>query len=137
MKTNFYTGQDYKKYLLSQVATVKHRCDMKIDVIENGTFIVDTDSGAFGVFDKDGNFIKSSLQYMGKNSNFIPKYCLVDDFVDSDAMDEYKKQLKLFQESCGGQLKIKSKKLLVKFISCFVPGRVRRGQVRKWLKEHL
>lgn len=86
MKCNFYTENDYKKHLLAQITKVECRHDMKIDAVENGTFVVDVKSGAFGLFDENGEFVKSSLQYRGKNSNFVPKYQSVTEIVDCDAV---------------------------------------------------
>lgn len=75
MKIGFYTDEKYKKFLLKEVALFSER-DMKIDVVDDGAFIVDIKTGAFGVFDGRGKLIKSSLQLRGNKPNYTPPICL-------------------------------------------------------------
>ena len=86
MNLNVYTDDIYKTYFMSEIAKVRKYKDMRIDRVEKGTFVIDTTSGAFGVFDLDGKFVDSSLQYRGKNTQFIPKYKIVDEVMDCDAV---------------------------------------------------
>ena len=72
MKSNFYTTDAYKKYLLRQVGRVVERHNMGVDVVDDGRFIVDVKTGAFGVFDKAGKLVKTSLQWRGNNTNCTP-----------------------------------------------------------------
>ena len=72
MKARFYTDSKYEKYLLGKVRQVCERHDMKVDVVDMGAFIVDINTGAFGVFDNNDKLVKSSLQWRGNNVNFIP-----------------------------------------------------------------
>ena len=62
MKSNFYTARNYEKYLKRHVSLVKKRNDMSVEVVDSGKFIVDVKTGAFGVFDKCGKLVRSSLQ---------------------------------------------------------------------------
>ena len=56
--------------------------------------------------------------------------------MDDGELARYRAQVDLFRQSHGGQFIQKLKKLSIKVIACFVPGRIMRGRVRKWLKEH-
>ncbi len=86
MKTRFYTDADYEKFLLGELTDVVQRDNMMIDVVENGTFVVNIKTGGFGVFDQKGRLCKSSLQYRGHNANFIPRYKSTTSYMDCDAM---------------------------------------------------
>ena len=57
--------------------------------------------------------------------------------IDKDVLAQYRKQLAVFKSQHGNGITQKVKKVLIKIIPCFVPGRIRRGRVRKWLKEFL
>ena len=56
--------------------------------------------------------------------------------MDDGELARYRAQVDLFRQSHGGQFIQKLKKLSIKVIACFVPVRIMRGRVRKWLKEH-
>lgn len=86
MNLNVYTDKAYKKVFESKVAKVCQYNDMRIDVVENGAFIVNVETSAYGVFDANGKFVDSSLQYRGKNTQFIPSYLPVDEYMDCDAV---------------------------------------------------
>lgn len=61
-----------------------------------------------------------------------------DDLLPDDmALIQYRRQLELFKKNNGGKFLMKLKKSFIKTVTCFVPGRVNRGRVRKYLKEHL
>lgn len=64
------------------------------------------------------------------------KYCDSDLEIDENAWAQYRAQLEMFKQVHGGGIKQKGKRIIIKFISCFIPGRITRGRVRKWLKEH-
>ena len=53
---NIYADKAYKKFLLKDVARFVQR-DMTVDVVDNGAFVVETHTGAFGVFDANGKLI--------------------------------------------------------------------------------
>jgi hypothetical protein len=72
MKVKFYTTEKYKKYLLRQVGRVVERHNMGVDVVDGGRFVVDVKTGAFGVFDKRGKLVRSSLQWCENNTNCTP-----------------------------------------------------------------
>lgn len=86
MKIVCYTDTEYKNNLMSDFNQVVHKTGMNIDCIESGTFVVDTKTGAFGVFDKTGKFVDSSLQYRGKNHQFIPKFTNCVEYMNCDAI---------------------------------------------------
>lgn len=86
MKYTIYATDKYKKFLETQIARVRQYPEMKIDKIENGAFVIDSNTGGFGVFDLDGNFIDSCRQYRGKNAQFIPKYVPSLECMDCDAV---------------------------------------------------
>lgn len=86
MNLNVYTDKAYKKAFESKIAKVHRYNDMCIDIVENGTFVVNTETFAYGVFDANGKFVDSSLQYRGKNTQFIPSYLPADEYMDCDAV---------------------------------------------------
>ena len=71
---------------MRKIFKITCRDDMKVDKIQDGTFIVNTKTGAYGVFDKSGNFVKSCLQYRGKHAQFIPKFSKDTEYMDCDAV---------------------------------------------------
>ena len=71
---------------MKKIAKISRRDDMNIDTVAGGSFIIDTNTGAFGVFDDRGILVNSSLQYRGKTAQFIPKFYAPDDYMDCDAV---------------------------------------------------
>lgn len=86
MKMSCYADGRYKKHLMQKISKIYQRDDMAIDEIKNAAFIIDTNTGAFGIFDDKGEIVKSCLQYRGKNAQFIPKYISDVDCMDCDAV---------------------------------------------------
>lgn len=86
MNLNIYADRNYKKAFESKIAKLRQYNDMHVDVVENGMFVINSDTGAFGVFDADGVFIESSLQYRGKNTQFVPSYVPAKDYMDCDVV---------------------------------------------------
>lgn len=89
MKSNFYTARNYEKHLKRHVSQVKKRNDMNVEVVDSGKFIIDVKTGAFGVFDKCGKLVRSSLQWRGNKSNYVPHGAesrASCDFCDCDAV---------------------------------------------------
>ncbi len=78
MQCDIYTSDKYKKYFHSDIAA-RQICGapfddsaLDIDCIDSGLVAVDCATGAFGIFDVDNKFVKSSLQLRGKMGQFIP-----------------------------------------------------------------
>lgn len=86
MKMSCYSDDKYKRFLMQKIAKISCRDDMDIDTVAGGSFIIDTNTGAFGVFDDRGILVNSSLQYRGKTAQFIPKFYAPDDYMDCDAV---------------------------------------------------
>lgn len=86
MNLNIYTDRNYKKAFESKIAKLRQYNDMHVDVVENGTFVVNTETSAYGIFDANGKFVESSLQYRGKNTQFVPSYVPAKDYMDCDAV---------------------------------------------------
>lgn len=86
MKMSCYSDNKYKQFLMRKIAKISCRDDMKIDTVAGGSFIIDTNTGAFGVFDEQGILVNSSLQYRGKTAQFIPKFSVPDNYMDCDAV---------------------------------------------------
>lgn len=83
---NIYADKAYKKFLLKDVARFVQR-DMTVDVVDNGAFVVETHTGAFGVFDANGKLVQSALQWRGNKPNYTPSGCPKDiEFCDCDAV---------------------------------------------------
>ena len=80
-----YVDDAYEQHLSQELKKLKLR-DAKIEVIENATVVVNTDSRAFGIFDDSKKIVRSALQYRGKNCQFIPKFNVADEYMDCDAM---------------------------------------------------
>lgn len=86
MKLSCYADTKYKQFLMKKIAQITCRDDMKIDAIDNGSFVIDTKTGALGVFDMAGVMVKSSLQYRGTSAQFIPRFFVPNDYMDCDAV---------------------------------------------------
>ncbi len=78
MQCDIYTSDKYKKYFHSDIVA-RQICGapfddsaLDIDCIDSGLVAVDCATGAFGIFDADNKFVKSSLQLRGKMGQFIP-----------------------------------------------------------------
>ncbi len=65
------------------------------------------------------------------------KYDAGDLSENKSAQKSYDVALAAASAATGGAIYIKFKRFLIKFVSCLVPGRVRRGRVRAWMKERL
>lgn len=65
------------------------------------------------------------------------KYSARDVEQDKAAFAEYEIALAAASAAHGGAIYMRLKRFIIKFVTCFVPGRVRRGRVRAWLKERL
>ena len=70
-------------------------------------------------FFDDNNFV------IDENEDYQSEYC------------EYIKSLKTYRKIHGNSFVRKLKSLFVKISSCFIPGRERRNQYRRWLKQKL
>ena len=79
--------------------------------------------------------VNKYLKQFFDDNNF--KYDDEDLMVDGDALTEYRARLDEFKKNNGGQFYVKFKKKFIKYVSCVVPGRVRRSKFRKWLKEKM
>ena len=78
--------------------------------------------------------VTKQLRQFFDDNNFM--YDADDLLPDTNAIAQYDVLLKEFCRTHGGQLNQKIKKNMIKIIACFIPGRITRGRVRKWLKEH-
>ena len=78
--------------------------------------------------------VNDNLKRFFDDNNF--EYTDDDLLMDEKALAQYRAQLEVFCRSHGGQFKQKLKKICIKLVACLVPGRITRGRVRKWLKEH-
>ncbi|MBR1380595.1 MAG: glycosyltransferase family 61 protein [Alphaproteobacteria bacterium] len=75
MPVTFFADKQYQKYTKNKIQRVKIATrDLMVDVVENGKIVVNPSTHAYGVFDANNKFVKSSLQYKGKTHQFIPKY---------------------------------------------------------------
>lgn len=81
-----WTYKDYEAFLRKGLADVKVRDDMHVDVVKNGTWVINQGTGAFGLFDMNGQLVSSALQYRGNKCNFIPVKIEDAEYVDCDVM---------------------------------------------------
>ena len=86
MKFSCYADNKYKKFLMQKIAKSYCRSDVGIDCVKNGSFVVDVRTGGYGVFDKSGELVKSSLTYRGKTAQFVPKDVSCSEYMDCDAV---------------------------------------------------
>lgn len=87
--TSFKIYSDIKniKYATKLINKIKIESSANIVETTNATIVVDTETIAYGVFDSTGKFVKQSLQYRGRNHQFIPKYVSQNvPYIDSDAV---------------------------------------------------
>ena len=71
MKYTIFGDRAFKKYFEKEIAK-QYVVDTDIQCFDNG-IIANEHGHGFGVFDKDFNFIKSSLQMRKNNGQFVPK----------------------------------------------------------------
>lgn len=69
------------------------------------------------------------------DNNF--QYTVADIEFDNSEWQLYQNALYEYNRTCGSYTSIKCKKLFVKIVSCFVPGRINRGRFRIWLQYKL
>ena len=75
------------KYSNKLIKQIKITSNANVVELENPTIVVDTKTIAYGVFDKNGKFVKQSLQYRGKTHQFIPRKIPTDpEYIDADAI---------------------------------------------------
>lgn len=86
MNLNVYANDGYISHLKSEIAKISVHDDMKIDAVKDATLVIDNKTTAFGVFDKEGNFVESCRQYRGNHSQYIPRFVPAAEYMDCDAV---------------------------------------------------
>ncbi|MBR2286437.1 MAG: glycosyltransferase family 61 protein [Alphaproteobacteria bacterium] len=82
-----YSDNKNIKYSNKIINQIKITSNASVISVDNPTIVVDTKTIAYGVFDSNGKFVKQSLQYRGKNHQFIPKSVPHDaPYIDSVAV---------------------------------------------------
>ncbi|MDR0726522.1 MAG: glycosyltransferase family 61 protein [Rickettsiales bacterium] len=74
MSYKIYGPTGFKKYFYNNTKNQSIKSGLEIDVISDGIIAVEQKSSAYGVFDNELKFIKSSCQLRNKDSQFIPKF---------------------------------------------------------------
>lgn len=67
-----YSDRKNIKHSNKIINQIKITSNANVIELGNPTVVVDTKTIAYGVFDKNGKFVKQSLQYRGKTHQFIP-----------------------------------------------------------------
>jgi len=87
MDIQIFADKAYQRYTNNKINNIKiSNKQLKTDVVAGGIIAVNQSTHAYGVFDENKKFVKSSLQYKGKTHQFIPKYPQEMDVIDNDAM---------------------------------------------------
>ncbi len=67
-----YCDDKNTKHTNKNINLINITSSANIETIEEPTVVVDTKTGAYGIFDANKKLVKQSLQYRGKHHNFIP-----------------------------------------------------------------
>lgn len=73
MSCNIYAPKSYLSYFKRKIRGQFIKAGLNIDVVENGIIVIDKKDKGFGLFDNNGNFVKSSLQIRKNRGQYIPK----------------------------------------------------------------
>ena len=84
MNARIYASDGYKKWFQKTISKQTMKNNLAIDVIENGTIAVDVRGHGYGVFDKDGRFVRSSLRIRGRMGQIVPKMPHDAPYIDED-----------------------------------------------------
>lgn len=69
-----YCDKKNTKHTNKNITKIQFKSCANVTVVENPTIIVDTKTGAYGIFDAGNKLVTQSLQYRGKHHNFIPTH---------------------------------------------------------------
>lgn len=127
---------------LNRTTAVKGSADLQCSICQMKGLSFDVISASVEKF-KSNHGGAHAPQIIGINEN-VKKFFddngfeyTADDLIpDKDSFAQYKVLLDEFCRTNGGQIKQKIKRIFIKILSCFVPGRITRGRFRKWLKTH-
>lgn len=127
---------------LNRTTAVRGSADLQCSICQMKGLSFDVISASVEKF-KSNHGGAHAPQIIGINEN-VKKFFddngfeyTADDLIpDKDSFAQYKVLLDEFCRTNGGQIKQKIKRIFIKILSCFVPGRITRGRFRKWLKTH-
>lgn len=86
MSYKIYGPRGFKSYFHKKTKKQSIKSGLGIDVVTSGIIAVDQKTKAYGVFDNNLKFVKSSRQMKNKDSQFVPKLLGDIPFIDSDVI---------------------------------------------------
>lgn len=86
MSYKIYGPRGFKNYFHKKTKNQSIKSGLGIDVVTSGIIAVDQKTKAYGVFDNNLKFVKSSRQMKNKDSQFVPKLLGDIPFIDSDVI---------------------------------------------------
>ena len=87
MFLKLYCDKANAKRTQHDIKKIKITSKANVTTVINPTVVVDTKSGAYGIFDQSDKLVRQSLQYRGKNHNFIPRHVPHNTpYIDSEAI---------------------------------------------------
>ena len=87
MFLKLYCDNKSKKYTTRSINHIKFLPESKMVNVSDAVVVVDTQTNAYGIFDKNDKLVPESLQYRGKNHQFIPRHVPQDaPYIDTDVI---------------------------------------------------